>query len=69
MTEDLDLSFRAQLAGLRFTYVDEVGVPSELPVEMNAFKGQQHRWAKGSVETARKLLGALLRRRDLFLGT
>jgi cellulose synthase/poly-beta-1,6-N-acetylglucosamine synthase-like glycosyltransferase len=60
LTEDLDLSYRAQLRGWRFVYLPELAVPSELPVDMNAFKTQQHRWAKGSVETCRKLLGPLL---------
>lgn len=57
LTEDLDLSFRAQLAGSRFCYLDDVEVPAELPADVNAFKGQQHRWAKGSLQTARRLLG------------
>ena len=61
LTEDLDLSYRAQLAGWRFLFLPEVKVPAELPVEINAFKRQQFRWAKGSVQTARKLLGPVLR--------
>jgi cellulose synthase/poly-beta-1,6-N-acetylglucosamine synthase-like glycosyltransferase len=68
VTEDLDLSFRAQMAGLRFKYLHEVGVPSELPIEMNAFKTQQRRWSQGSLETARKLLVPLMSRRSLPLG-
>ncbi|TNE44845.1 MAG: glycosyltransferase [Deltaproteobacteria bacterium] len=56
ITEDLDLSYRAQLAGWNFAYINEVESPAELPVEMNAFRTQQHRWAKGSIETALKLL-------------
>jgi cellulose synthase/poly-beta-1,6-N-acetylglucosamine synthase-like glycosyltransferase len=56
LTEDLDLSYRAQLAGQRFIFLEKVVTPSELPVEMNAFKSQQHRWSKGSIQTARKLL-------------
>ena len=56
LTEDLDLSFRSQLAGWRFRYLPEVEVPAELPVEMNAFKSQQHRWTKGAVQTAKKIL-------------
>ena len=63
LTEDLDLSYRALLRGWRFVYlVDEVA-PAELPADMNAFKSQQFRWAKGSVEVARKLLPEVLRSR------
>ena len=61
LTEDLDLSYRAQMKGWRFVYVPEYAVPAELPVEMTAFKSQQHRWAKGSIQTARKLLPSILR--------
>jgi len=60
LTEDLDLSYRAQLLGWRFVFVPDVVAPAEVPVEMNAFKSQQHRWAKGSIQTCRKLLPALL---------
>jgi cellulose synthase/poly-beta-1,6-N-acetylglucosamine synthase-like glycosyltransferase len=60
LTEDLDLSYRAQLAGWQFVYLPEVVSPAEVPVEMNAFKSQQHRWAKGSIQTARKLLPRIL---------
>lgn len=56
LTEDLDLSYRAQTKGWKFVYSIENRCPSELPVEMSAFKTQQHRWAKGSIETMRKLL-------------
>ncbi|MBI3580488.1 MAG: glycosyltransferase [Nitrospinae bacterium] len=56
VTEDLDLSYRAQLCGWKFVYLDEVSVPSELPVTLAAFRSQQQRWAKGSVQTARKVL-------------
>ncbi|MDP8217210.1 MAG: glycosyltransferase family 2 protein [Candidatus Theseobacter exili] len=56
LTEDLDLSYRAQLAGWKFVYLPEVTSPAELPVEMNSFKSQQHRWAKGSIQTGLKLL-------------
>ncbi len=61
ITEDLDLSFRSQLAGWRFVYLPEIVTPAELPVDMNAFKSQQHRWAKGAVQCALKLLGRVLR--------
>jgi cellulose synthase/poly-beta-1,6-N-acetylglucosamine synthase-like glycosyltransferase len=61
LTEDLDLSYRAQLRGWRFVFMPDVIAPAEVPVEMNAFKSQQHRWAKGSVQTCRKLLPAILR--------
>jgi cellulose synthase/poly-beta-1,6-N-acetylglucosamine synthase-like glycosyltransferase len=61
LTEDLDLSYRAQLRGWRFVFVSDMIAPAEVPVEMNAFKSQQHRWAKGSIQTCRKLLPILLR--------
>ena len=61
LTEDLDLSYRAQLKKWRFVYLDGVTSPAELPVEMNAFKSQQHRWAKGSIQTALKLLPTVWR--------
>jgi len=61
LTEDLDLSYRAQLRGWRFVYRPDHVAPAELPVEMAAFKSQQHRWAKGSIQTARKLLPEILR--------
>jgi cellulose synthase/poly-beta-1,6-N-acetylglucosamine synthase-like glycosyltransferase len=61
LTEDLDLSYRAQLAGWRFVYMPTLEAPAELPVEMNAFKSQQHRWTKGSVQTGLKMLPRLLR--------
>ncbi len=61
LTEDLDLSYRALLAGWRFEYLLGMAAPAELPVDMNAFKSQQFRWAKGSMEVARKLLPQVLR--------
>jgi cellulose synthase/poly-beta-1,6-N-acetylglucosamine synthase-like glycosyltransferase len=61
LTEDLDLSYRAQLKGWRFVFAEDVGCPGELPVEMNAFKAQQHRWVKGSIQVARKLLPLIWR--------
>jgi cellulose synthase/poly-beta-1,6-N-acetylglucosamine synthase-like glycosyltransferase len=60
LTEDLDLSFRAQMKGWRFVYLEDVVCPAELPVEMSSFKSQQHRWAKGSVQTCKKLLPTVL---------
>lgn len=63
LTEDLDLSYRALLAGWRFRYLAGTAVPAELPVQMAGFKSQQFRWAKGSVQVARKLLPLLLRAR------
>ncbi len=60
LTEDLDLSYRTQLRGWRFLFVPDLVVPAEVPVEMNAFKSQQHRWAKGSIQTCRKVLPYLL---------
>jgi cellulose synthase/poly-beta-1,6-N-acetylglucosamine synthase-like glycosyltransferase len=60
LTEDLDLSYRAQLRGWRFVFVPDLIAPAEVPVEMNAFKSQQHRWAKGSIQTCRKLLPRIL---------
>jgi len=67
LTEDLDLSYRAQLRGWRFVFLSNVIAPAEVPVEMNGFKSQQHRWAKGSIQTCCKLLPAILRA-DLPLG-
>ncbi|MCS6797085.1 MAG: glycosyltransferase family 2 protein [Myxococcota bacterium] len=61
VTEDMDLSFRAQLRGWKFVYVPDAVAPAEIPCEMNAFKTQQFRWAKGSAQTARKLLPLVLR--------
>jgi cellulose synthase/poly-beta-1,6-N-acetylglucosamine synthase-like glycosyltransferase len=61
LTEDMDLSYRAQLRGWRFVYLPEVAAPAELPVEMSSFKSQQFRWAKGSVQVALKLLPTILR--------
>jgi cellulose synthase/poly-beta-1,6-N-acetylglucosamine synthase-like glycosyltransferase len=61
LTEDLDLSYRAQLCGWRILYLPDVVVPAELPAQISAFKRQQARWAQGSIQTALKLLGPLLR--------
>ena len=55
LTEDLDLSYRAQLNGWEFKYMEDFSTPGELPVIMQAVKSQQYRWNKGAAETARKL--------------
>ncbi len=56
LTEDLDLSYRAQLAGWKMQYLNQVTCPGELPADMNAFKTQQYRWAKGGVQVMMKML-------------
>src|SRR5215203_927802 len=61
LTEDLDLSYRTQLRGWRFVFLPDLIAPAEVPVEMNSFKSQQHRWAKGSIQTCLKLLPRILR--------
>ena len=61
LTEDLDLSIRAQLKGWKIHFLEEVGSPAELPVEMNSLKSQQFRWMKGGAETAKKMLPTLWR--------
>jgi cellulose synthase/poly-beta-1,6-N-acetylglucosamine synthase-like glycosyltransferase len=61
LTEDLDLSYRAQLAGWRFVFLPDVVTPAELPVDMNGFKSQQHRWTKGSIQTCKKILPTIWR--------
>ncbi len=61
LTEDCDLSYRAQLKGWRFVYLPALDAPSELPVEMHAFQVQQSRWAKGLTQVATKLLPSILR--------
>ncbi len=61
LTEDLDLSYRAQLNGWRFIYLPDLVAPAELPEQMSGFKAQQHRWTKGSIQTALKLLPAVWR--------
>jgi len=65
LTEDLDLSYRAQLAGWKLVYLKDTIADAELPVDMNAFKSQQHRWAKGGVQTAFKILPQVFKRKDL----
>jgi cellulose synthase/poly-beta-1,6-N-acetylglucosamine synthase-like glycosyltransferase len=61
LTEDMDLSFRAQLRGWNFIYVPTALAPAEIPCEMNSFKGQQFRWAKGSAQTTKKLIWTVIR--------
>src|SRR5580698_6669113 len=61
LTEDSDLSYRAQLKGWRFVYLPGLDCPSELPVEMHGFQVQQSRWAKGLTQVAKKLLPAILK--------
>jgi cellulose synthase/poly-beta-1,6-N-acetylglucosamine synthase-like glycosyltransferase len=65
LSEDLDLSYRAQLAGWETLYLPEVDAPAELPPQIAAFKRQQARWTQGSVQTLRKLIGPILRSRQL----
>ena len=69
LTEDLDLSYRAQLKGWKFIFLEEVGAPAELPAVMNALKTQQFRWNKGAAECVRKNLGKVLRSKDIDFGT
>lgn len=59
LTEDLDLSYRAQLKGWKFKYVENVITPAELPVESNALRSQQHRWTKGAIETSKKMVNEI----------
>ena len=61
LTEDTDLSYRAQLKGWKFVYLQDVECPAELPIEMTAFKTQQARWAKGLIQTGRKILPRVLK--------
>ncbi|HND64330.1 MAG TPA: glycosyltransferase [Elusimicrobiota bacterium] len=59
LTEDLDISYRAQMTGWRFLFLPELVCPAELPVDMGAFRNQQHRWTKGALQVAKKILPAL----------
>ena len=61
LTEDLDLSYRAQLKGWKFLYLEEVISPAELPPTLSALKGQQFRWTKGGAEVSRKLIPSLIK--------
>ncbi|MBL4594203.1 MAG: glycosyltransferase family 2 protein [Flavobacteriales bacterium] len=65
LTEDLDLSYRAQLKGWKFKYLEELGSPAELPAAMNALKTQQFRWTKGAAECTRKNLLKVLKNKEL----
>jgi len=67
LTEDLDLSYRAQLAGWKFVYRDNVVSPAELPEDVSAFRAQQFRWAKGTVQTSRKLMKRVMTSPELSL--
>jgi cellulose synthase/poly-beta-1,6-N-acetylglucosamine synthase-like glycosyltransferase len=60
LTEDLDLSYRAQIKGWNFVFIPEFTVPAEIPVDINSFKAQQYRWAKGSIQTCKKMLPRIL---------
>lgn len=61
LTEDMDLSYRAQLRGWKMKFLYDIIVPAELPDDINAFKSQQYRWAKGSIQTAKKVLPQVFR--------
>jgi len=67
LTEDFDLSYRAELKGWKFHYIKDVVSPSELPVQISAYKSQQFRWAKGSIQTALKLTKRILGSKEPFL--
>jgi cellulose synthase/poly-beta-1,6-N-acetylglucosamine synthase-like glycosyltransferase len=69
LTEDLDLSYRAQLKGWKFQYLEDVESPAELPVTMPALKSQQFRWSKGAAECTRKNLGKVLMKRGIGMKT
>ena len=66
LTEDLDLSYRAQMKGWRFLFIPNLTCPAELPNSVTAFKSQQHRWAKGAIQVALKLLPRILKSRLPF---
>ncbi|WP_317045782.1 glycosyltransferase family 2 protein [Brumimicrobium salinarum] len=65
LTEDLDLSYRAQLKGWKFKYLENVVAPAELPITMSALKGQQHRWMKGGAECFRKMFKQILTTKNI----
>jgi hypothetical protein len=69
LVEDLDLSYRAQLKGWKCLFLEDVVVQAELPVQMNAAKRQQFRWAKGSVQVALKLLVDIILHKKIPIDT
>ena len=69
LTADLDLSYRAQLKGWKFIYINNQSSPAQLPIAMSAFKAQQYRWTKGSAECMRKLMGKVLLDRNMRFST
>ena len=69
LTEDLDLSYRAQLKGWKFIFKEEIGAPAELPAEMNALKAQQFRWTKGAAECTVKNLGKVIQHKNYSFWT
>ena len=69
LTEDLDLSYRAQLNNWKFVYMEDLGAPSELPVEINALKAQQFRWTKGAASCVRKNLLKVIRSKNVNFKT
>ena len=69
LTEDLDLSYRAQINGWKFKYLENVGSPAELPAEMNALKSQQFRWTKGAAECAKKHLPGIILSNKISIST
>lgn len=66
LTEDMDLSFRAQIKGWRFIFLPCTVAPAELPITISAFKSQQHRWAKGTIQVCKKLLIPILKSKVSF---
>ena len=69
LTEDLDLSFRAQLKGWKFKYIEHIVTPAELPITINAVKTQQHRWNKGGAENFQKIFWRLIKSKSINLKT
>ncbi|MHC4267255.1 MAG: glycosyltransferase [Planctomycetota bacterium] len=67
LTEDLDLSYRVQLKGWKTKFLFDVVAPSELPIDITAYKSQQHRWAKGSIQTAKKVLPQVFKTNDSLM--